>query len=87
MISNYEIFQETYKFIKDSESEKEVLKEFGGSSIYIPSFKSIYRNEEIREKYTHMRNEGKTGIVKKLAYEYNLTESQIFRLTKMIRDK
>jgi len=73
MISTYEIFEEFYKFCREN-TIQEVIKEYGGGSIYIPSFKSTHRDEEIYEKF-------KNGAsIKALKKEYDLSSSSIRRI-------
>ena len=80
-LSNYDLFEELFNFIKRGSSIKEVLKEFGGSCFYVPSHKNIFRNKEIIEDY-------KNGMsVKKISREYDLSEARVYSLTKHLREE
>lgn len=76
MITNFDIFQIFYQAVKDSDNIVDVIKEYVGGSIYIPSHKRTYRNVEIKSKHI----DGKS--VKSLAIEYDLSESQIRNVIK-----
>ena len=84
-ITNYDLFEDFYQFIRDGSSIKEVIKEYGGSSLYIPSFKTAYRNDEIKDKYTELTNQGVKKVTRLLAREYELSEAQIYSITKDLR--
>ena len=47
-MSNEDLFAYLYAKIKESTDIKDILKEFGGGLIYIPSYKSTKRDEDIR---------------------------------------
>jgi Mor family transcriptional regulator len=82
-ITNYDIFESLFHFIKNSNDINEVIKEYGGGVIYIPSYKTTLRNEDILREY--QENIKHTGIVKKLSRKYGITERQIYTLTKDLR--
>ena len=70
MVNNKEIFEEFYRFCKEHSIE-EVIKEYGGGEIYVPSYKSTHRDEEIYKRY-------KSGeSLRVLAREYNLSISRV----------
>ncbi len=80
-ITSYDMFEEFFDFIKlPTTDKKATIKEFGGSNFYIPSYKTTMRNDEIIQKYKN-----KTSV-KILAREYDLTERQIYDITKEIRN-
>ncbi|NOQ30012.1 MAG: hypothetical protein GQ570_02690 [Helicobacteraceae bacterium] len=79
-ITNYDLFLELYDCIRNSSNIKEVLKEHGGSNFYIPSYKTTERNNDIIEAY-------KEGMsIKQLRREYDLSETQIYTITKEVRE-
>jgi len=81
VVTNLELFEELYKMIQSGATITEVLEEWGGSSIYIPSMKSTFRNELILRDY-------KGGMqLRELAKKYSLSLSQIYHLTKDERDE
>lgn len=85
-ITNLELFEELFLYIKNPNNTLEnTLQEFGGSSFYLPSYKSTYRNNEIIRNYIDRR--GEKNIIKKLAKDFNLSTSQIFIITKDLRNK
>ncbi|WP_320034810.1 Mor transcription activator family protein [Halarcobacter sp.] len=83
-ITNLDLFEEFFKFIKKDDTDLEaVIKEFGGTTYYIPSYKTTLRNEEILKEYK--KCVGEIGLTKKLSKKYNLTERQIQDITKEAR--
>jgi Mor family transcriptional regulator len=84
-ITNLDLVKEFVKFIKSAASLDEVIKEYGGCSIYIPSYKTVYRNDEIRVKYLEMRESKATNIALHLAREYDVTTRQIYTITQDLR--
>ena len=76
-ITNFDLFKEFYNFVTNPQNDlNATIKEFGGSSFYIPSHKTTIRNDEIKEQYK--QGKGKTGLVKKLAREHDLSEAQVY---------
>jgi len=86
-VSNYELFENFYDSIRDGASKKEVMKNYGGSNLYVPSFKTAYRNDEIRDKYTELTNQGATRVIRTLSKEYELSEAQVYAITKDLRQE
>lgn len=86
-VSNYELFEELFTQIQEGAKIEDVLKEHGGSSIYIPSFKTIFRDDEIRKKYLELQELKTKRIAHYLAKEYELSVPQIYSITKEIRQK
>lgn len=83
-ITNLDLIKEFFDYCKrDDVQLKDVLEEFGGSTYYIPSFKTTYRNEEIIKYYRERL--GEPWLIKKLAKEYNLSERQVHDITKEVR--
>jgi len=84
-ITNLELFEELFNYIKNDKSTlNETLKEFGGSDYYIPSYKTVVRNSEIIKDYKN--HYGTKGLAKNLSRKYNLSEAQIFIITKSVRE-
>ncbi len=84
-LTNLDFFQELFDFIKqDDITLNETLKEFGGSNYYIPSYKTVARNDEIIEEYREKR--GQANLAKTLARKYELSEAQIYLITKEVRE-
>lgn len=83
-VGNFELFEELFAFIKkDNVTLNDTIKEFGGSTYYIPSYKTTLRNDEILKEYK--QNYGQTGLIKSLARKHDLTERQIYDITKEVR--
>ena len=80
MISNLDIFMQLYDLIKQSKSPSDVVKEFGGSNVYVPSYKSTYRNEDILKEDREAIDAGKT--IRKLATKHNLSYNSICNIIK-----
>lgn len=49
MITTIELFEDFYQQVKDSKNISEIVKYYGGANIYVPSYKSTYRNDDIIE--------------------------------------
>lgn len=79
MITNKELWEEFYQQIKDSENISEIVKEYGGSSVYVPSYKSTYRNDDIIEEFEN------GSSIKELAKKHDLSETSIYAITKELR--
>ena len=80
MVTNKEIFEEFYQQVKNSKNISEIVKSYGGSPIYVPSYKSTYRNDDILKSY-------KEGLsIRNLSKEFNLSEAQIYNLTLKVRE-
>ncbi|EAM0806028.1 DNA-binding protein, partial [Campylobacter coli] len=50
MLSNNDYFEYFIDFVKNND-KREILKEFGGANIYIPSYKTLLRDEELKEDF------------------------------------
>ena len=75
MLSNKDIFEHFIEYAKTHTIE-EIIEEFGGGHIYIPSYKSTFRDAQILKLY-------KQGIsLKKLKRKFNLSESRIRSIIK-----
>ena len=85
LVTNYDLFQDLYNYIKSGASEKEVVKNYGGSSLYIPSYKNIHRNDEICEDYIELKKNNQRLIARTLAKKYELSEAQILLINKHLR--
>ncbi len=79
-VTNLDLFKEFFMFVKNPKHDLDLtLIEFGGSSLYIPSHKTTFRNLNIIEDL-------KKGLrVKALARKYDLSEAQIYAITKEFR--
>ena len=75
IINNFDLFVEFYNCVKDSESMADVLKEYGGANIYVPSYKSTFRNRDIIKDYEEGVAAGKqsTVIIREIAAKYGLS--------------
>jgi Mor family transcriptional regulator len=84
-VTNFDLFQELFNMIKKPDTDiNTIIKEFGGSTYYIPSYKTTLRNDEIIKEYKE--NYGQVGLVKRLARTHDLTERQIYDITKEVRE-
>lgn len=82
-LTNLDLFEELFSFIKQNDLNA-TIKEYGGSNFYIPSYKTTLRNDEIIKYYR--ANYGQIGLVKRLAKQYDLTERQIYDITREVRE-
>ena len=70
MVDNKDIFLHFIDFCKNHSIE-EVIEEFGGGHIYIPSYKTTYRDQQIYDLY----KEGKS--IRELKKQFSLSYSRI----------
>ena len=73
MITNQEIFEAFFDYCQ-SHSIEETIKEYGGGSIYIPSYKQTYRDTDLYARY---KAGASMGTLKR---EFHLSESQVSRI-------
>lgn len=84
-ITNLDLFEDLFNYIKQNDVDlTAVIKEYGGTSYYIPSYKTTLRNKEIIKEYKEKL--GEVGLVKRLAKENHLTERQIYDITRSVRE-
>lgn len=84
-ITNLDLFEELFNYIKKPEvTLNDAIKEHGGVTYYIPSYKTTCRNDDIINEYR--KHYGEIGLAKRLAKIYNLTERQIYDITKEVRE-
>jgi len=79
-LSNFEVFEAFVAFTKESESLDEILKEYGGSQLYIPSYKTISRNDDVIKDYL----EGMS--IQDLRRKYELSNNRIYEITREVRE-
>lgn len=84
-VTNYDLFEDLFNLIKKTDCTiADVIKEHGGSSLYIPSYKTTLRNDEIIKEYK--KRQGERRLAKKLAKDFDLSEAQILLITKHLRE-
>lgn len=59
MLSNNDYFEYFIDFVKNND-KREILKEFCGANIYIPSYKTLLRDEELKEDFKTLIKQGLT---------------------------
>ncbi len=84
IINNFDLFVEFYNCVKESESMADVLKEYGGANIYVPSYKSTFRNRDILDEYKEELKSGKPGavIIRELSAKHGLSYNSISSIVK-----
>ena len=82
MVSNVEICDEMFNRIQSGATKKEILQDFGGANIYVPSYKTILRDDELFEEYKKLREAGLTQkkIMLMLKQKFDLSEQQLYRI-------
>lgn len=86
LLSNNEFFEYFIDFVKNND-KREILKEFGGANVYIPSYKSQMRDEELKQEFKHFIKQGlsiKEASIK-CARNYNLSLNAVYLITKELR--
>lgn len=86
-ITNSDIFFHLYEQIKGGATLRQVLQDFGGANIYIPSYKSVQRDEDIWEDYKNLSNKHlpKKHIMLSLQQKYELSEQHLYKILKSKR--
>lgn len=80
MITPREIFEAFYRDCRELGIE-EVIKRYGGGYIYVPSYKSTHRDEDLWRRH----QEG--ADVRQLQREFGISESQVRRILRKMREK
>lgn len=88
MLSNYDLFVDFYNRIKDSDGISEIIKEYGGASIYVPSYKTTFRNDDIANEYKALVNSGKSAsiAIRELAAKHNLSYNSVQAIIKEAKE-
>ena len=88
MINSFDIFAEFYNRVKESENMADIIKEYGGASIYVPSYKATFRNQDILRQYDEGIRAGKNSsvVIRELAQAHNLSYNTISSITKEARE-
>ncbi|WP_300827073.1 Mor transcription activator family protein [Helicobacter sp. UBA3407] len=87
-LSNSDIFFHLYERIKGGATQKEILKDFGGANLYIPSYKSVQRDADIWEDYQALTKKQlpKKHIMFHLQQKYDLSEQHLYKILKDKRE-
>lgn len=80
-ITNKDIFEDFTRRIREGATDEEMMKEYGGMPIYVPSWCMNGRNEEIIKDYT----ENKLSP-KELKLKYALSLSRIYEIIGEVRE-
>lgn len=80
MITPREIFEEFYNDCREMSIE-EVVKKHGGGYLYVPSYKSTYRDEAIWRRH----QEGASAY--QLQREFGLSASRVRRILQKMRQQ
>ena len=80
MISSLELFEELYRDCRELSIE-EVIKKHGGGTVYIPSYKSTHRDEDLWRRY----QEG--ASIAELKREFGLSESTVREIIRKMKSK
>ena len=88
MINSFDLFAEFYNRVKESENMADIIKEYGGASIYGPSYKATFRNQDILRQYDEGIRAGKNSsvVIRELAQAHNLSYNTISSITKEARE-
>ncbi|MBR8463640.1 hypothetical protein KDD93_03510 [Campylobacter sp. faydin G-24] len=88
MLSNYDLFVDFYNRVKNSDDISEIIKEYGGANIYVPSYKTTFRNDDIINEYETLVNNGKPAsiVIREIATKHNLSYNSVQAIIKEIRE-
>ena len=87
MINSFDIFAEFYNRVKESESMADIIKEYGGANIYVPSYKGTFRNYDILKEYEESIKLGKPSpvVIREIAAKHSLSYNSVYAIIKEIR--
>ena len=87
MLSNNDYLEYFIDLVKNND-KREILKEFGGANIYIPSYKTLLRDEELKEDFKTLIKQGLTTKNASLecAKKYDLSLNAVYLITKELRE-
>lgn len=81
-ISTKDIFEEFVRRVReDKATDEELMRDYGGMPIYVPSFKLNGRNQLIIDDY-----EKNKLAPKELATKYDLSLGRIYEIIKVVRE-
>jgi len=81
-VTNKDIFEEfTRRIREDGATDEDLMEEYGGMPIYIPSWKLNGRNTKIIEDFTENKL-----TPKELKRKYDLSLGQIYEIIKVVRE-
>ena len=79
-ITNFEVFEAFVAFVREHDNIDEILKEYGGSQLYIPSYKTISRNDNVIEDFLGGMS------IPELRRKYDLSSNRIYEITREVRE-
>ncbi|AVK80636.1 DNA-binding protein [Campylobacter fetus subsp. testudinum] len=81
MLSNNDIFDEFFERVK-SNTKEEILREYGGSAIYIPSYKTTARNDDMQREFQTLISNGisRHKAYRSLSYKYGLSVMRVRKI-------
>ena len=87
MINSFDIFAEFYNRVKESEGMADIIKEYGGANIYVPSYKGTFRNYDILKEYEEGIKLGKSSpvVIREIAAKHSLSYNSVCAIIKEIR--
>ena len=87
MINSFDIFAEFYNRVKESEGMADIIKEYGGANIYVPSYKGTFRNYDILKEYEEGIKLGKSSpvVIREIATKHSLSYNSVCAIIKEIR--
>lgn len=75
-VTNFDIFEEFFNQIQSGATIRDIVKEYGGMSIYVPSYGLTYRKGDVMEAY----NRGDQP--KRIARDQGLSLSRVYEIIK-----
>lgn len=88
VFDNNDLFFDFYNKVKDSKDVNEIIKEFGGGNIYIPSYKTTFRNDDMLNEYNELLALGKSQSVaiRELSINHNLSQSMVQKIIRETKE-
>ncbi len=89
-LTTMDMLEEFVAYVRDPDHDMaDILKHYGGGTIYIPTYRSVMRDEELVADYRRLvDDEGKTTqeAVRELCRKYELSKNRVWELTRDIRN-
>lgn len=80
-ITNKDIFEDFTRRIREGASDEEMMRQYGGMPIYVPSWCMNGRNDEIIKDYTE-----NSLSPKELKLKYHLSLSRVYEIIGDVRE-
>lgn len=75
-VTNFDIFEDFFNQIQSGATVRDIVKEYGGMSIYVPSYALTFRKADVMEAH------GRGDSPKLIARDQRLSLSRVYEIIK-----